>query len=220
MDKDYKVDRLRTIAWAFRIAWSINKWPMLLWLTLCSALAILPAVMLHFNRQTLSVISGFLSGGAYTYADIVKPIVSLGLLMIAIGLSARINSQFVRMATYDPYFAGMGRYIMERVQKIEMTDLLKKEVGDLWRSSFLEANSLWAFNEGICFILSKLMGIAALLVTALTMSKLIFMISAAYVVLIFVISLSFTKRTRYNQTDNFQDDRMIEYYEKLSVLVL
>jgi ATP-binding cassette subfamily B protein len=216
MDQNYKVDRLKTIAWGFRIAWSINKWPMLLWLTLCSVLAVLPAVALFFNKQTLSAISGFLSGGAFTYADAVKPIVSLGLLMIAIGLSARINAQFVRMVTYDPYFAGMGRYIMERVQHIEMTDLLKKEVGDLWRSSFLEANSLWAFNEGICFILSKLVGIAALLVTALTMSKLIFAISAAYVAVIFVISLSFTKKTRYNQTDNFQDDRMIEYYEKLS----
>ena len=105
--------RLKTIAWAFRIAWSIDHWTMLLWFLVCGALAILPAVALQFNRDTLSVISGFLSGAPYTYADAVKPIVKLGLLMIAIGLSARVNSQFVRMMTYDSYFGGMYAYIME-----------------------------------------------------------------------------------------------------------
>ncbi len=216
MDTKTKVDRLRTIAWGFRIAWNIDKWTMLLWFVVCSALAVLPAIALQFNKQTLSILSGFLSGGAHTYAEAVKPIVSLGLLMIAIGLSARVNSQFVRMMTYDSYFAGMYEYIMEHIKNIEMTDLLKKEVNDLWKSAFLEGNSLWAFVEGICFILSKLIGIAALLITALTMSKLIFAISAAYVVVIFVISLSFTEKTRHNQTENFEDQRMIDYYEKLS----
>ena len=214
--KDTKIDRLRTIAWGFRIAWSIDKWTMLLWFFVCGALAVLPAIALLFNREALSIISGFLSGKPFTYADVVKPIVSLGLLMIAIGLSARVNSQFVRMMTYDAFFGGMYNYIMEHIQNIEMTDLLKKEVNDMWKSAYLEGNSLWAFIEGICFILSKLVGIIALLITALTMSKLIFFISAAYVIVIFIISLSFTKQTRYNQTDNFQDERMIEYYEKLS----
>ncbi|MCL2125878.1 MAG: ABC transporter ATP-binding protein/permease [Oscillospiraceae bacterium] len=211
-----KVNRFRTIAWGFRLAWDIDKLTLLIWVLLCGALAVLPAIALQFNKQTLSIISGFLGGGEFTYADAVKPIVSLGVLMIAIGLSARVNGQFVRMMMYDSYFAGMYAYIMERVQHIEMTDLLKKEVSDLWHSAFLEGNSLWAFTEGICFILSKFIGIVALLITAFTMSKLIFAISAAYVVVIFIISYSFAGGTRYNQTDDFEDERMIGYYERLS----
>jgi hypothetical protein len=111
MDKKAKVERLRTIAWGFKIAWNINKWTMLLWFTVCGALAVLPAVALQYNKQTLSIISGFLSGEPFTYADAVKPIIFLGVLMIAIGLSARVNAQFVRMMTYDAYFAGMYEYI-------------------------------------------------------------------------------------------------------------
>ena len=211
-----KVGRLRTIAWGFRLAWGIDKVTLVLWVLLCGALAVLPAVALQFNKQTLSIISGFLSGGAFNYADAVRPIVSLGALMVAIGLSARVNGQFVRLMMYNSYFAGMYEYIMERVQHIEMVDLLKKEVNDLWFSAFLEGNSLWAFTEGICFIMSKVIGIAALLVTAFTMSKPIFAISAAYVVVIFIISYAFAGKTRYNQTDDHQDERMIEYYEKFS----
>ncbi|MDR3149816.1 MAG: ABC transporter ATP-binding protein/permease [Oscillospiraceae bacterium] len=214
-DATQKSNKFRTIVWGFRIAWSIDPLTMLLWFAVCGALAVLPAVALYFNKQTLSVISGFLSGQPFTYSDAVRPIIGLGLLMIAIGLSGRINSQFVRMMTYDLYFAGMGDYIMEHVQDIEMKDLLRKDVNDMWMSAILEANSLWAFNEGICFIFAKLVGIAALLVTAFTMSTLIFAISLVYVVVIFVISLVFAKKTRYNQTDDFADERKIEYYEKM-----
>ena len=211
-----KTHKLKTIGWAFKLAWGFDKWTMLLWIGVCCTLAVLPAVALYFNKQTLSVLSGFLSGGTYTYADVVGPIVGLGILMIAIGLSARVNSQFVRMMTYDSYFAGMYEYIMDHVQNIEMVDLLRKDVNDMWMSAILEGNSLWAFIEGICFILSKLIGITALLVAAFTMSKLIFAISAAYVIVIFFISLSFAKSTRYNQTEFFYDERQIEYYEKMS----
>ncbi len=92
MNRGKRVNRFKTIAWAFRIAWNIDHWTMVLWFLVCGALAILPAVALQFNRDTLSVLSGYLSGVPYTYTDIVKPIVKLGLLMIAIGLSARVNS--------------------------------------------------------------------------------------------------------------------------------
>ncbi|NLO47549.1 MAG: ABC transporter ATP-binding protein [Clostridiales bacterium] len=217
MDKEkVKIKRLRTIAWALRIAWDIDKFTMFLWFVLCGALAVLPAVALQFNKQTLSIISGFLSGEAFTFTDAIKPIISLGILMVAIGLSARVNSQFVSMMLYDSYFTGMHEYTMDHVQHVEMTDLLKKEVADTWQSAWQDSVSLWSFVEGLCFILAKIIGIIALLVTAFMMSKLIFAISAAYVVVIFIISVAFTGKTRHDRTKDFQDERMIEYYEKFS----
>ena len=217
MDKEKaNIKRFRTLAWGFRIAWGIDKYTMLLWFVICGALSVLPAVALRFNRQTLGILSGFLSGGAFTYADAVKPILSLGGLMIAIGLSARVQGQFIRMMLYDSYFAGMFRYVMENIRYIEMADLLKKEVAEIWRSAWLETNSLWAILEGLCLILSKLIGIIALLVVAYTMSKMIFIISAIYVVVIFVISYAFLGETRYNQTEDVHDRHMLQYYEKMS----
>ena len=96
---------------------------------------------------------------------------------------------------------------MDHVQHVEMTDLLKKEVADTWQSAWQDSVSLWSFVEGLCFILAKIIGIIALLVTAFMMSKLIFAISAAYVVVIFIISVAFTGKPRHDRTKDFQDER-------------
>jgi len=45
---------------------------MLLWFILSGAIAILLTVALIFNKQTLSILSGFLSGSAYTYAASIR----------------------------------------------------------------------------------------------------------------------------------------------------
>ncbi|MCL2401211.1 MAG: hypothetical protein FWC90_01065, partial [Oscillospiraceae bacterium] len=211
-----KTNKFRIIAWGFKLAWSMDKRTMLLWYILSAAIAVLPAIALHFNQQSLSVISGFLSGGAYTYQDAIRPIVSLGVLMITIGLSARINTQLLNMMMYDSFFAGMGRYIAANIQNIEMTDLLKKEVNDLWTGVYLQGHSLREFVVGACGIVSKLVGIIALMVIAFTMSRLVFAFSAAYVVIIFVIGFAFEGKTRRQITENFQDERLVEYYEKLT----
>jgi hypothetical protein len=76
-----KMKRIRALVWSFKTAWKISKSSMLLWFGLAAVLAVLPAVALSFNRETLTIISGFLSGGDYTYRDVVPPIISLGALI-------------------------------------------------------------------------------------------------------------------------------------------
>jgi ATP-binding cassette subfamily B protein len=189
---------------------------MLFWYALSALLAILPAVALRFNRQSLSVISGFLSGGAYAYSDIVAPIIALGALMTAIGLSARVNEQLIYIMMYDTYFIGMYELIMDNIQRIDMTDLLKKDINDGWSFSYLQAGSLIRFVNGAGGIVARLASIVSLLVVAFAASKVIFTGSLIYVILIFFLSLSFTKKTRRSIEQDFQEERIIEYYEKIS----
>jgi ATP-binding cassette subfamily B protein len=217
MDKSLNTgNKLRTIVWGFKTAWKINKRDMLLWYGLSALLAILPAIALIFNKQSLSVISGFLSGGGYTFNDVVRPIISLGLLMVAIGLSNRVNADLITMMLNDSYFTGMYLLLMENTQKIDMTDLLKKDVNDAWSYSYLYAGSLLDFVSGACLIVAKFVSIISLLVVAFGTSKLIFAISLVYVVGIFFLSMSFTEKTRYTIQEDFQEERLIEYYEKVA----
>lgn len=208
--------KLKTIAWSFRLAWRIDKKPMLLWYGLSILLAVLPAVALQFNRETLSVISGFLSGGSFTYADVAPPIIALGALLTAIGLSARVNFDLIYMMMYDTYFVGMYEVLMESIQRIEMTDLLKKDVNDDYKYCINYAGSLIDFMSGACTILGKIVSIISLLVVAFTVSKLIFVISLVYVVGVLVLNFAFTEKTRYQLQAQFHEDRRIEYYEKLA----
>jgi ATP-binding cassette subfamily B protein len=207
--------KVKTIGWSFRTAWKINKRDMLVWYALSALLAVLPAIALKFNRQSLSVLSGFSSGGAYTYTDVVRPIMMLGLLMIAIGLSNRINGDLIYLMMYDTYYIGTCHLIMDNIQRVDMTDLLKKDINDAWSFCYLRAGSLMDFLVGACTILSKIVSIVSLLIVAFNLSKAVFAISAVYTVAVFVLSFTFLGKIRDDELRNFQNERMIEYYEKL-----
>ena len=131
-DKLNSGNKFRTIIWGLRTCWKINKWPMLIWFGISALLAVLPAVALHFNRQSLTILSSFLAGGAYTFADIVPTIVALGVLLAVVGLSARVNLGFVFFMMYESYYIGFCELIMDNVQRVKMTDLLKKDINDAW----------------------------------------------------------------------------------------
>jgi ATP-binding cassette subfamily B protein len=207
--------KLKTVSWSFRTAWNIDKCTMLLWYLLSAVLAVLPAIALRFNQQSLSVISGFLSGGAYTYADVVRPTISLGALMIAIGLSARINGDLIYQMMFDTYYIGTCHLIMDNIQRIDMTDLLKKDINDAWNFSYLRAGSLTDFLVGACTIISKVVSITSLLIVAFALSKTIFIIALIYTVGVFIMSFSFMGKIRDDEQRNFQNDRLVEYYEKI-----
>jgi len=215
-DKLNTGNKLRTILWGLQTCWKINKWPMLIWFTISAVLAVLPAIALHFNRQSLSIISRFLAGGAYTFQDAVPAIVALGILLAVVGLSARINLGFVFFMMYESYYVGFCELIMDNIQRIDMTDLLKKDINDAWNFCFLRAGSLSDFISGACMILAKLVTIISLLVVAFGVSRLIFTISLIYVAGVFVLNMLTMKKTRYNVQESFNEDRMIEYYGQLA----
>lgn len=206
----------RALIWSFKTAWHINKTPMLLWYILSAALAILPAIALKYNEEALRIISEFIAGKAYAFADVVPSIVKLGVTMLLIGLSSRVNIDLIYIMMYEAYFAGMYELTMDNIQQIEMTDLLKKEVNDSWDYCILYAGSLVDFVSGACSVLAKIVSIVSLLVVAFTISKLVFAVSVVYVICIFVLNLVFSKRTRQDRQEEFQESRIIEYYETFS----
>jgi ATP-binding cassette subfamily B protein len=129
--------KLKVISWAYGVAWRIDKKPLLLWYGLSIVLSVLPAIALYFNREALSVISGYLSGAAYTFADVVPSVVMLGVLLTLVGLSARVNGDLVYMMMYDRYYCGMLELLMDSINRIDMTDLLNKELNDAYSYSIL-----------------------------------------------------------------------------------
>ena len=209
--------RGEALAWSFRTAWQISKSSMLLWFGISALLAVLPAVALRFNQQTLTVISGFLSGiGDYTYADAVPPIIALGVLMTAIGLSARVNIDLIYLMMYDRYFTGMFELTMENIQRMEIAELKKKEVSDEWHYCIEYAGSLVDFTSGACAIATKAVALISLLVVAFSVSRIVFAISLVYVVGVFILNFMFTKKTRRNRESELQDNFIRKYYEGLA----
>ena len=207
--------KLRIIIWSFRFVWKVDKKTILLWFGLCAVVAVLPAAALNFNRETLSVLSGFLTGENYVFADVLRPIIALGSLMIAIGLSARVNADFIYMMMYDSYFVGLYLALMESAQWIEMKDLLKKDFIGEYNTSIDYAGSLIDFTTRACTILGKIISAAALLIVTFSVSKVIFSVSGVYVIGIFIFNFRMSGKDVYDHYAGFLHRKRTEYYERL-----
>lgn len=122
------VRKLNTIRWAFGLSWKIDKRMLILWFALSIGLSVLPAVALNYNKEVLEMITSFVADGKGEFAQISGNIIVLGLILTVIGLSSRINGDLIYMMMYDSYYLGMQEVLMDRVNQISLTDLLKKDV--------------------------------------------------------------------------------------------
>jgi ATP-binding cassette subfamily B protein len=207
--------KFAVVKWAYGTAWRIDPKPMLLWHIISAVLAVLPSIALRYNRQTLSVLSGFLSGQPFVVGDAIQPIVALGALMVLIGLSARINANLIYMMMYETYYSGTQELLMDSVQEVPMTELLKKDINDAFNFSILRAGSLTDLISGSCALVSKFVGIASLLIVSWGLSKFIFTISLVYSIAVIIINFHFTKNTREDIGNNFYESRLASYFENL-----
>lgn len=202
-----------TIGWSLRLAFQINARVLLGWGLLSVALSLLPAVALHYNRQTISIISGFLAGGTGHFQDVVPSILALGILLTAIGVSKRINGDFLYFIMYDAYYFGLEEYMMDVVQRIELKTLMDKRYRDEHWSVMGRCGALADFMSSGCLFLSKLAGAVSLLVVAAGTSFVIFAIAAAYILAILVLNYCTADRLRWDGRPHGEASRLSNYYQ-------
>jgi ATP-binding cassette subfamily B protein len=208
-------DKLKAIGWAFKLVWKMDKKVLLLWICLSAALSLLPAFALYFNREIVTYLSDFLAQRTGSYDDIIAPIIALGMIMTFIGLSARVNADLIYMMMYDSYYVGMQEVLMDSLQKVQITDLLKSEINDEYRFIVGRAGSLTDFMSSVCAIFGKLISLTSLAVVSFTLSKTVFAFTLIYITLILVFNLTFTQKMRANTQKRRRDERRAAYFEKL-----
>lgn len=207
--------KMKTSAWAFKTAWNIDKKMLVIWFTLSISLSVLPAIVILFNQDILDLLTNFISNDGGNISHITTRIVLLGVVLTLNGLSARVNVDLIYMMMYDSYYLGMQEILMDRINKIELTDLLRKEVKDEYEAVFVRAGSLTDFISSFCTLAGKVTGVIMLLAVAFITSKLVFIVSIVYMIAVFIINMSFVEKLRWN-TSHFQAiERLSSYYEKM-----
>ena len=134
-------ENIRTIGWSVKLALQINAGVFWLWGTLGIGLSVLPSIALYFNRRTVSILSAFLRTGTGTFGDVLPSVISLGIILTAVGLSKRVNGNFLYFIMYDSYYFGLEEYMMDVVKRIELKTLMDKKYRDEhWLSFSYEAH--------------------------------------------------------------------------------
>jgi ATP-binding cassette subfamily B protein len=208
-------EKMKTISWSFKLAWKIDKRILVIWMSLSIVLSVLPAISLYFNREIIDRLSVFITGGSGTYDEIIPQIIFLGIILTFIGLSSRVNSDLIYMIMYDSYYIGMEETLMDGLQRIEITDLLKSEINDEYNYIVGRAGSLTDLMSGSCTITGKIISIVSLLFVAVSTSLTVFVITTVYVIAVLILNFSFTEKVRWNTNDYRSVERVSSYYENL-----
>lgn len=208
-------EKVKTIIWAFKLAWKIDKKMMLLWFFISALLSVLPAVALYYYQNIIAVLSAFLMTGTGQFSDVVTSIVVLGVILSAVGLSGRINGELLFLIMYDSYYIGMEKVIVDHVQKFDMKDFLNKDFYEEYYAVINRSGSLTGFMSSLCTLFSKLVSISSLLIIAFRESKVIFIITLIYVVAALWVNTSFLENTRYNMIKSRESEAVAEIFKKM-----
>ena len=201
--------------WAFKLAWKFNKTMLICWLLIVSVISVLPAIALHYNRAIITELNVFLGTGYGVFGDILPIIIVFGIITALIGLSNRINVEFIYSVMYDTYYFCMSKVLSEGVQKYSMEELLDKEIKDEFFSITGREGSLTDVMSGLCTLFGKLIGITSILIVAFSLSKVVFVIALVYTVSIIILNLIFVEKTRYNWRSIRDKERLAWHYEKM-----
>jgi ATP-binding cassette subfamily B protein len=211
-------ENLLSIGWSFKLALRINAGIFLGWGLVSILLAVLPAVALGYNRQTVSILSNFLASGTGSFQDILPSIITLGVILTAVGLSKRINGNFLYFIMYDAYYFGLEEYMMDVFQRIEIKTLMDKKYKDYYWAAAYRCGSLADFMSSGCLFLSKLVGAVSLLVVAFQVSSVIFSISAIYIVAILLLNFLAADKLRWETQSYNVASRLANYYQNSAML--
>ena len=207
--------KLKAMGWAFSLAWRFNKTMLIAWCVLVSAVSVLPAIALQYNKSIITALNSFLSNGMGSFHDLLPTIIVFGIITALIGLSNRLNVELIYSVMFDSYYFGMEEVLMDSVQGFSMEELLKKDAKDEYYAVVLREGSLTDFISGFCTLLGKFVSTVSLLVVAFTLSKLIFVISLVYIVGIIWLNLIFVEKLRYNWYKIRDKERLSAHYEEM-----
>ena len=208
--KDYFV----SIGWSIKLALRINAAVFLGWGFLSILLAVLPAISLNFNRQTVSILSAFLTSGRGDFQDVLPSIITLGVILTAVGLSKRINGNFLYFVMYDAYYFGLEEYMMDIFQRIEIKTFMDKKFKDDFWAATNRCGSLADFMSSGTLFLSKLAGAISLLFVAFQISAVIFAITTSYIAAILVLNLLTADKIRWDSRPHGEASRLSDYYQR------
>ena len=202
--------------WAFSLAWRFNKKILISWSILLAVVSVLPAVALYYNRAIITELNSFLTTGNGAFGDIMSITIMFGVITALIGLSNRLNVEFVYSVMYDTYYFGMVELLTDGVQKISFEELLDKEVKDEFFAAAFREGSLTDVISSFCTLLGKFVGTTSLLIVAFSLSKLIFVIALIYIIGIIWLNLVFVEKLRYNWQKIRDKERLAGHYENMA----
>lgn len=190
--------KLATVAWALKLAWSIDAKLLAGTLAAVVLLSVLPAVALVFNREAIDQLSTFIATGQGSFEQLLPVLVAYGALLAVIAVSSRINADFLGALLQNTYTFGMQAHLMDVVNGSDLLTLMRRNVNEDFNYIMRRSMALNQLVSCICAMAASAFAIGSLCVAAYSLAPAVLAITAVYVVLIALVSGRFSKGTRFS----------------------
>ena len=191
-------EKLATVAWALRLAWSIDAKLLAGTVAAVALLAVLPAVALVFNREAIEQLSTFIATGQGSFEDLLPTLLSYGALLAVIAVSSRVNAEFIGALLQNTYSFGMQGHLMDVVNGSDLLTLMRRNVNEDFNYIMRRSMALNQLVSCICSMAASAFSIASLCAAAYALAPAVLVITLGYVALVLLLSGRFTKGTRFS----------------------
>lgn len=210
-----RLKRASAVGWALKTAFQINAPLLICVFVLVSALSVLPAVSLGFNREVIDRLSSFIATGAGSFDAVLPPLLFYGALLAVITVSSRVNTDFIASLTDNVYSFGMQERLIAAVHDADMIELLRKNVNEDFNYIVRQSRALNRIVGGLCSIGGKAFSLGSLAVVAYSLSRPVFFVTLAYVAVAVALSLTFSKGTRANYTKFRKEEVKAQFLQNM-----
>lgn len=215
LQKEKNKNMIKAIKWAFSLAWKFNRTMLIICFFVVSVVSILPAIALAYNKTIINALEQFVQSSMGSFEELLPTILLFGIVTALVGLSNRLNEEFIYSIMFDSYYFGMEEVLMDSVQAYTMEELLQKDTNDDFHSCVLREGALTDVISGCCTLVGKLIGFISLLIVAFSMSKVVFGISVLYIIFVIAYNLVFVEKLRMGWQKIRETERLAQYYEKM-----
>lgn len=207
--------KLKVIKWAINLAYVISSKTIIISFILIIALSIFPVLALKLNQIIISQLVDYISFKKINIKEIYINIVYLGIVFSIIGVSTKINSEFLYIVLYEKYYLGMQKLLMDSINELKFDNFLNKEIKDEINAIIKRAGSLNDFISSILSLLFKFLSFFFQVLILYSISIKLFFIVITLLFVIMYCNVTSLKNEREKCMDIRENERNSIYLQQL-----
>lgn len=207
-----KNERGKTLLWTVRFCFKLSRTYFILWSLLSIAVAILPAVVLYFQKESVSILSGYLLTGQGELADVLPAVVGLGIFLAAMGVASRFNYGYIWLVLYNKYFLGTEERVMETIRDISRKTFLEQKFKEDYYFAIARCGAVTEIISTLFILFSKALSILSVSLVVLRYSWQLVLVTMLYLLLVVLINRYLGNKVKDRTADIKLADQRSGYF--------
>ncbi len=207
-----KNERGKTLLWTVRFCFHLSRTYFILWSFLSIAVAVLPAVVLYFQKESISILSDYILTGQGTVSDVLPAVIGLGIFLAAMGVASRFNYGYIWLVLYNKYFLGTEERVMETIRDISRKTFLDQKFKEDYYFAIARCGAVTEIISTLFLLFSKALSILSVSLVVLRYSWQLVLVTFLYILLVVLVNFRLGNKVKDRTADIKLADQRSGYF--------